>query len=89
MDNDRVMLSVDEVDAMLLDGEYVHTFTNPANAGLLYADIKRSDLLEMAKAYGAELSGKMATSMKYGVVIYYEKTTMFCETKSSEKNHND
>lgn len=70
------------MDAMLLEGEYVHTFTNPAVGLILGTDVERKVLLEMVKIYGAELAGEMATSMKHGIVVYDGKTTMFCETKN-------
>lgn len=75
----RVMLSPEELDALMPEGEQVHTFMQdgPCING---ADWDRKDLLELAEQNGAELSGEMATLMKHGALVWNRGEALFVET---------
>jgi len=78
---ERVNLTPEQLDAMMLEGDHVHTFIQTNSGMLLGADWDRKDILEAAKR-GAELSGDAATAMKHGAVVWHENgTPVFVETK--------
>ena len=72
--NDRVLLTVEEMDARMKDVEFVHTFIQ-SGLCLLGCDVERKELLALAKEEGAsvELSGETATRMKHGIVLMHPK----------------
>lgn len=71
-ETERVQLTPEQLDAMMPEGEYVHTFVQ-AGQMLLGADWKRAEILAAAREHGAELSGEQATAMKHGAVILEPK----------------
>ena len=73
-------VSFEDACAMLPDKEMVHTFRNPS-FGLIGADWPKAVIVEALKKYGAELSGKVATSMKHGLVLKDESGFLFIETR--------
>lgn len=80
MGEERKPLSAEEAAAMLPDGEWIHTFMNPAGM-MLGADWARGDVIEMFQRCGVELSGKMATAMKHGLVSVDEGKAVFVQTR--------
>lgn len=71
----RVKLTVEQLDALMPCGEYVHTLKQMGEAPVLLGlDAPRELLLAMADKWGAELSGEIATAMGHGAVI---KTDLF------------
>lgn len=76
----RIMLLSHEVDAMLVDGDIIHTYRDAGNM-FIGCELERATVLEMARRHGAELSGEMATSMRHGLAVYDGKVPVFCETK--------
>lgn len=77
----RVILTRDQLDAMMSEGLHVHTFVN-SGAVLIGCDVERSQILEWAEKNGAELSGYAASAMKHGAVVWDdEKTPTFVATK--------
>lgn len=80
-EDERVPLTIEQVEAMLPDGERVHTFRNPG-AGLMFgADWDRSEILEACKEFIPELSGPAATAMNHGIVLIDKSGPLFIETK--------
>ena len=81
----RVVLTVEQVDAMLSEGNRVHTFKQlmgPATT-LFGCDRSREGILKIAAEGKAELAGEIATSMNHGVVVFEEDgSALFCETKA-------
>lgn len=81
MENERVMLSVEEVDKLLEPGDQVHTFKQGGMA-LIGCDWGRDEILRAAGKYGAELAGAQAAAMKHGVVVYDGSGgPVFCATR--------
>jgi len=84
-DQDRVLLTREEADAMLKPGADVHTFMQGA-AGpgsslvLIGADRRREELLAYADNGLCELAGPSATGMNHGVVVFTKVGPVFCET---------
>jgi hypothetical protein len=79
-ENERMILSKWEADALLEEGEMVHTLKQVGPV-LVGCDMCRNTLLDMAMKNGAELSGEQAKSMNHGVVIWDRKEPIFCATK--------
>lgn len=77
---DRKKLTVTEAEAMLAPGDYVHTFIG-GNSLLLGADWKRTEILAAFNEHGAELSGKIATSMDHSVCFHDGHHWVFVATK--------
>ena len=67
--NKRVFLSYEEAEAMLPDGDTIHTFAG-GGMMLIGADWSRKDVLELFKTGKPELAGDMATSMGHGLVAF-------------------
>jgi hypothetical protein len=63
-------LTVEQLDALMVPGEMVHTFIQAGSGPLLGADWKRSELLALAAENGAELAGDAATAMKHGAAVW-------------------
>lgn len=83
MSEERVFLSLEEVEAMLPEGDTIHTFRNPAGV-LIGADWHREDLIKHIKEYKPELSGGMAEGMNHGIVIIDNLGALFIATKKQE-----
>lgn len=85
MKNDRVMLSPDEVNEMLPQKEYIHTFRNPIAGTIIGADYRREALIELVKKVGvAELSGVQASSLGHGIALQDTHGWLFIETADIE-----
>lgn len=84
MSDKRVFLSFDEAVKMLPDGEYIHTFRNPAVGLMLGSDHDRTELLEKMKKSVLELSGEAATATKHGLVLFDDNGPLFIATKTKE-----
>ena len=83
-DDERVFLTPEQAIALLPDGEYVHTFRNPAGI-LLGADHDRATLeVAIRDAKTRELAGPMATSMKHGLLIMDDVGYLFIATAHSD-----
>jgi hypothetical protein len=94
--DERVSLTPDQLEEMMIvrDSEEghkdVHTFSQDPNLPnvLLGCDMRPKEILHFARAYGAELSGELATSMKHGAVVFRGKdrtNPLFIETKPAEE----
>lgn len=87
-DDKPTKLTPEELDALMPEGDMVHTFMNPTASMLIGADWKRSKILEAAKKR-CELSGEQATAMKHGAVIWNEDNQpVFIETKGTDEPAN-
>lgn len=67
--NGRKLLSLQEAEAMLPDGNHIHTFRNNAVNMMIGADWKRVRILEVMALHGVEPSGPIATSMGHGLWV--------------------
>lgn len=66
---ERVQLSYEQAEAMLPDGEQVHTFLDGGLA-LIGADWDRDQVLMLLRDGHPELSGEAATAMGHGLVAF-------------------
>lgn len=78
--DEQESLNIEDSTAMLPDGEYIHTFRNPAGI-LIGADWSRIEILEKFTECGVRRSGGMATRMKHGLVFIDNGKPVFVETK--------
>lgn len=79
-DNERKVLTRTEADAMLKEGDRVHTFSG--GGGLLMGcDVSREQILKLADNGAVELAGPTATAMKHGIAYRDEGKWYFAETK--------
>lgn len=67
--DERVFLTYEEAEAMLPDGDTIHTFAG-GGMMLIGADWDRKSVLELFKTGKPELAGEMATSMGHGIVAF-------------------
>lgn len=67
--SDRVFLTFEEAEAMLPDGDTIHTFASSTGM-VIGADWDRKSVLELLKTGKPELAGDMATSMGHGLVAF-------------------
>jgi hypothetical protein len=82
--SDRVKLTAEELDAMMPEGEYVHTLMGGGFA-VVGCDRKRSELLEYAAKGQAELAGATAKSMGHGAAVSTEDGFVFVATIEKEE----
>lgn len=82
--DERVMLTVEQVEAMLPDGERVHTLRQPFAGTFLGADWDRAEILAWCKRFQPEEAGPYATRMNHGIVLTDEHGPLFIETKTLE-----
>jgi hypothetical protein len=78
--SDREFLTFEQAQAMLPDGEYIHTFANPGGL-LVRADWDREEVLDLLRKTQPELSGPMATGMGHGIVVSRDGRPLFIQTK--------
>lgn len=79
----RVRLTADELDALMPEGERVHTFQQVTGI-LLGCDMRREEILRYARdPLGCvELAGAVATEMNHGAVLFHpDMRDTFIETK--------
>ena len=80
----RVFLTFEEAEALLPEGERIHTFRN-APGVFVGADWDRAAVLKVLRAGKPELTGPMATSMGHGMVVIDAHGPLFIATKKKEK----
>jgi len=80
MTAEREYLTVEQAEAMLPDGDDIHTFRN-AGSILVGADWRRARILEVLRQYRPELSGPTATSMNHGLCVIDENGPLWIATK--------
>ena len=79
---EKTILSAEQAEAMLADGEDVHAFVNPGVNVLLGADWGREEVLQYLKtATSIELAGPAATRMKHGLAVHGDRGLVFFATK--------
>lgn len=79
----RTQLTAEQAEAMLPEGDYVHTFVNAAGI-LLGADWERESVLKRFRdgtKQPPELAGAIATSMNHGICFWDGDHWVFVETK--------
>jgi hypothetical protein len=80
-DDTPVEVSVEDAIAMLPEGEYVHTFRNPAAGMMIGCDWKRDAIIKaITESDHRQLTGPAATAMKHGLVINEGRSMLFVAT---------
>ena len=85
---ERVFLSPKEAEALLPEGEMIHTFRQASSHSshtLFGADWERSELIKAFEKYKPELSGKQAAAMNHGIVFADEHGAVFVETVANQR----
>jgi hypothetical protein len=82
MTTDREFLTPEDAEAMLPDGEYVHTYSNPAYGIMIGADWPRDEVVKLLRTHKAELAGPMATANGHGIAVLDEEKRLFIATRS-------
>ena len=77
-DEERVVLTPEQAEAMLPDEPYIHTFRQ-AGMVLIGADWSRKSILDAIQKHRCELAGPAATAMNHGLVIF-DGEMLFVET---------
>jgi hypothetical protein len=80
--NNRHKLSLSEAEAMLPEGDDIHTFRG-GGAMLIGADWRRKQILCAIEKHGAELSGPTATAMRHGLVLFDDRGALFIATREA------
>ena len=87
----RRFITPDEAEALLPDGNEVHTFYQMGNA-LMGADWDKSEIIEeLSKKDRIEIAGGEARSMGHGLAIYnhdtkWQSEVLFVETDMDKLN---
>ena len=82
-EDDRTFLSPEEAEAMLPEGERIHTFrSNPI--ALIGCDWDRSKIIKAFKKYKPELSGEQTTAMGHAIVFFDEHGPLFVATVANK-----
>ena len=80
-ETERVVLSREDANKLLVPGDHVHTFVTPGAGGILLGcDVSREKLLS---AEILELTGEQAANMKHGVAAYLDGRWLFCATANT------
>ena len=79
---DRKFLTPEEAEAMLPEGEYIHTFRGGSGI-MIGADWKRESIIEAFKTRKPELSGQFATAMGHGIAFFDDNGALFVKTKEA------
>lgn len=82
MNDERVLLTDEQAEAMLPDGDAIHTFQQSMTSGVLIGcDLPRARVLEMIRNGQPELSGETATRMGHGLAVSTGSGHVFVATK--------
>lgn len=81
-DNERKVLTRQEADAMLKEGDRVHTFSG--SGGLIIGcEVAREQILKLADGGRVELAGPSAAAMRHGIAYNDGGKWYFAETKEA------
>lgn len=74
MSDDKVILTAEQAEAMLPEGQYVHNFVNPGMNMMVGCDYDRADAIAALKtAVQIELGGEHCMRMKHPIVVWDSK----------------
>ena len=79
-ENERVILSPEAAEAMLPEGERIHTFRSNPSVALIGCDWDRAEILKAFQTRKPELSGEQATAMGHGIVFFDDHGAVFVAT---------
>lgn len=71
MSDDKLIITPEEAESLLLDGEYVHNFVNPGAGMMVGCDYDRADAIQAFKdAKQIEIGGDACKGMKHPIVVW-------------------
>jgi hypothetical protein len=79
--DEREPLTFEQAEAMLPDGDTIHTYTNPAPFVLVGADWARAQVLAAIRKYGAQKAGPVASASGHALCIDRTGGWVFVETR--------
>ena len=70
----RIRYTAEELDAMMVPGEYVHTFQQGGGMVLVGSDMNREEILAYVRADtgSCEAAGSTAESLGHGAVVFHQ-----------------
>jgi len=83
--SNRVQLTPEQAEAMLPDGNYIHTFISSRPGMMLGADWERAEILKRfadKEQQPPELAGPMAQALDHGICVWQSDHWLFVQTKS-------
>lgn len=86
MSKDRLIITAEQAEALLPDGEYVHNLVNPAGM-LVGCDFGRDDAIAaLQSAEQIEIGGEACRGMGHGLVVWADdKHSFFATDEASVK----
>lgn len=70
-DDNKVILSPEQAEALFPEGEYVHNFVNPGAGLMIGCDYDRADAIKaLQEADSIELAGPGAMGMKHPIAVW-------------------
>ena len=82
MTDDKIILTAEQAESLLPDGDEIHTFRNPNAAMLIGADWGRDELLKVIQASQCEIGGEQCRNSGHGLVVWTDKNNpLFVETR--------
>ena len=82
---ERKVLTPEEAEELLPDGDSIHTFRQTYSGVMLGADWSRARILQRFKTHGVELSGDNARKANHGLVSTDDVGELFIETRLEKK----
>lgn len=77
--DERVILTFEQAEPLLVPGESVHCFLNPQRGMMIGADWDRDDVLEVMRvAKRIEVTGPVAQEMKHGLAVWSDRPVPDC-----------
>lgn len=68
---ERLLITADEAEALLADGEYVHNYSNPAAGMFVGCDYSREDAITAFRsASEIEIAGPNCKAMKHPIAVF-------------------
>lgn len=75
MSDEKVVLTPEQAEALLPEGEYVHNFANPAGGLMVGCDYDRTDAIKaLREAKLIEIAGPGAMRMKHPIAVWANDT---------------
>lgn len=78
MSDEKIILTAEEAESLLVDGDYIHSYRNPAAGMFLGCDFDRAQAIEAIRtAHALEIGGDNCKRMKHGLVVWDSPTSLF------------
>ena len=71
MEDDRLIITAEQAEALFPQGEYIHNFANPAAGMMIGCDYERCNAIEALKsAKQIEIGGDQCKAMGHALVVW-------------------